>query len=134
MRVNDDYRKCNIEMQMRENSSDDLSVWQYWQRGLANRKEHKDVFVYGDYESLGQINEEVVAYLRTGSKGGKWIVVLNFSGTTVQWDIPPWIKIRCWMAGNYLGGKPNKALRGQAELKPWEGILGRCENQEKQRF
>ena len=129
MRVNDDYRDCNVQAQMDADSAEDLSVWQFWQRGLANRKEHKDVFVYGDYETLAQRSEEVFAYLRTGSKGGKWVVVLNISGKTVQWEIPAAVSIKGWMAGNYVKGKPEKALSGQIELRPWEGILGLCEDQ-----
>lgn len=128
MSVNDDYKECNIEMQMNADSIEDLSVWQYWQRGIANRDQHKDVFVYGGYETLGEPSEEVFAYLRTGSKGGKWIIVLNFSGKTVQWDIPPSVSIRGWMAGNYLKGKPEKALNDRVELQPWEAILGLCED------
>lgn len=31
---------------------DDLSVLQFWQRALANRKEHADVFVYSYLEEL----------------------------------------------------------------------------------
>ena len=126
MRVNDDYRDCNTENQMNALSDDDLSVWQYWQRGLANRKEHKDVFIYGDYETVGLPSEEIFAYLKSGKKGGRWLVVLNMSGKTTQWDIPKEVGIYSWMAGNYMKGKPHKALEGKLELKPWEGILGRC--------
>ena len=128
MRVNDDYKECNVEMQMHADSTDQMSVWQYWQKALAHRKKHKDVFVYGDFETLGQPSEEIFAYLRTGFKGGKWIIILNFSGKTVQWNIPASVTVRGWMAGNYLKGKPEKALNGAVELKPWEGILGLCED------
>lgn len=128
MRVNDDYKDCNTENQMNANNEDDLSVWQYWQRGLANRKEHKDVFIYGDYETVGVVSEEVLAYLRTGKQGGRWLVVLNLSGKGVQWEFPNAVKLKGWMAGNYLKGKPDKALKGKLELRPWEGVLGRCED------
>ena len=126
MRVNDDYRECNTENQMNAASEDDLSVWQFWQRGLANRKEHKDVFIYGDYETLGEPDEHIFAYLRTGKKTGKWIVVLNWSGEDAQWIIPATVNVKGWMAGNYLKGKPDKAMEGKLKLKPWEGVLGQC--------
>lgn len=126
MRVNDDYGKVNAETQLAYKSETDLSVWQYWQRGLANRKEHKDVFIYGDYQTIGEESDEVIAYLRTGSKAEKWVVVLNFSGKNVGWDLPQDVNVKEWMAGNYQKGKPERPLEGKIQLDPWEGILGKC--------
>lgn len=124
MRVNDDYEEVNAESQMNDDAKDDLSVWQYWQRGLASRKEHKDVFIYGDFETVGEESDEVFAYVRTGNEAGTWLVVLNFSGKDVEWDLPR--SMKAWVAGNYMKGKPEKALKGKVQLKPWEGILGNC--------
>ena len=126
MRVNDDYKDINAEEQMSRVDKGDLSVWQYWQRGLANRKEHKDVFVYGDYRTVGEESEEIIAYLRTGREAGRWLVVLNFSGQEVEWDLPEGIHMKGWMAGSYQKGKPQKPLNGKIQLSPWEGILGKC--------
>ena len=126
MRVNDDYESCNTENQMNTQSEEDLTVWQFWQRGLANRKEHKDVFIYGDFETVGPSSEEVFAYLRTGKEGDRWLIVLNWSGKNAQWEIPEEVEVEGWMAGNYLKGKPDKSLNGKLDLRPWEGILGKC--------
>ena len=126
MRVNDDYKDLNAEHQLAANNPDELSTWQFWQRGLANRKEHADVFIYGDYHAVGPESEEVFAYLRTGKESGKWLVVLNFSGKEAKWEIPAEVKVQGWMAGNYLKGKPEKEVSGEVELRPWEGILGKC--------
>jgi len=126
MRVNDDYKDVNAEKQLAVDKSEELSTWQFWQRGLANRKEHADVFVYGDYNAVGPESDEVFAYVRTGKKSGKWLVVLNFSGKNIEWEIPGDVKVQGWMAGNYLKGKPEKSLRGRVDLRPWEGILGKC--------
>jgi oligo-1,6-glucosidase len=128
MRVNDDYKSVNAEKQIADDDSDDLSVWQYWQRGLANRKEHADVFVYGEFEAVTTDSDEIFAYVRTGKKSGKWLVVLNFSGKEVKWDVPKDVKVGGWMAGNYLKGKPEKPLIGSVEVRPWEGMLGMCED------
>ncbi|KAL8693392.1 MAG: hypothetical protein Q9218_001784 [Villophora microphyllina] len=125
MRVNDDYREVNAETQLSDDS-EGLSVWQFWQRGLANRKTHKDVFTYGDFELAGPESEEVLAYVRTGKESGKWLVVLNFSGRDIQWDIPTNLEIEGWMAGNYTKGKPDKPLKASITLHPWEGVLGKC--------
>lgn len=126
MRVNDDYKDVNAEKQQSAHDEQDLSVWQFWQRGLANRKAHSDVFVYGEFHAVGPESDEVFAYLRIGKKSGKWLVVLNFSGKRVDWDIPNDLKVEGWMAGNYLKGKPEKNLEGSVSLSPWEGILGKC--------
>lgn len=129
MRVNDDYKDVNTEAQLSADRSNELSTWQFWQRGLTNRKEHADAFIYGDYRAVEQDSEEIFAYLRTGKKSGKWLVVLNFSGKDFKWEIPGDIEMQGWMAGNYLKGKPEKALNGSVDLRPWEGILGKCTEQ-----
>ena len=127
MRANDDYPECNAEKQMSAKLEDDLSVWQFWQRGLANRKAHADVFVYGDFDKIDDGVGGVYAYLRTGKLSGKWLVVLNFADEEAKWKLPASVKIKGWMAGNYLNGKPEKALEGDVVLRGWEGLLGMCE-------
>ena len=128
MRVNDDYKDVNAKGQQSAESEEQLSTWQFWQRGLINRKAHSDCFVYGDYRAVGPESDEVFAYLRSGKKSGKWLVVLNFSGKKVEWHVPDKLKVEGWMAGNYLKGKPRKNLEGAISLRPWEGILGKCVN------
>ncbi|KAL8961535.1 MAG: hypothetical protein Q9193_001921 [Seirophora villosa] len=125
MRVNDDYREVNAEKQL-SNASEHLSVWQFWQRGLANRKTHKDVFTYGDFETVGLESEEVLAYVRTGKESGRWLIVLNFSGKEVDWPLPDDVEVEGWMAGNYTKGRPDKSLKTSIALHPWEGLLGKC--------
>lgn len=128
MRVNDDYKDVNAEKQQAADNEEELSTWQFWQRGLANRKAHSDCFVYGDFHAVGPESDEVFAYVRLGKKSGKWLVVLNFSRKEVEWDIPNELRVEGWMAGNYLKGKPDKKLEGSVSLRPWEGILGKCVN------
>ncbi|KAI4097369.1 MAG: hypothetical protein LQ344_000468 [Seirophora lacunosa] len=125
MRVNDDYREVNAEKQL-SNESEHLSVWQFWQRGLANRKTRKDVFTYGDFETVGLESEEVLAYVRTGKESGRWLIVLNFSGKEVDWPLPDDVEVEGWMAGNYTKGRPEKSLKTLIALHPWEGLLGKC--------
>ena len=127
MRVNDDYSTRNAEVQTTAAYDDDLSVFQFWQRGLANRKTHADVFVYGDFKEVDDGASGVFAYLKSGSKSGTWLVVLNFTDKAVDWPISKALQIRGWMAGNYSKSKPDKALAGNASLRPWEGLLAQCE-------
>ena len=127
MRVNDDWKEINAERQMsKEKDAEEMSVWHFWQRVLASRKMHKDVFVYGDYKSVGDDRAEVFAYLRTGKDSGRGLVVLNFSGKEVEWDIPAGMEVQVWVAGNYSNGRVEKEGKGRIMLRPWEGILGRC--------
>jgi glycosidase len=101
-----------------------LSVWQFWQRGLANRKAHKDVFVYGTFEALDVSNEDVFAYRRVGEKEA-FVVLLNFTGETVSLDLPEKpAKTSKWVISNYAEGPTDRALQGKIMLKPWEGLLG----------
>ena len=124
MRVNDDYKTINAEAQLAApKEGADASVLRFWQRCLQSRKMHKDIFVYGDYENVGTDRDEVYAYLRTG-ESGRMLVVLNFSASSVDWDVPEVSEVE-WVEGNYadFGGKKGT---GRISLKAWEGLLGRC--------
>lgn len=126
MRVNEDYKDINAKKQQSADDEEELSTWQFWQRGLANRKAHADCFVYGEFRAVGPESDEVFAYLRLGKESGTWLVVLNFSGKEVEWKIPEELAVEGWMAGNFLKGKPDKQLKGSVSLRPWEGVLGKC--------
>ena len=126
MRVNDDYLYVNANRQVKDQLEDDLTIFQFWQRGLANRKAHADVFVYGDFQEVSNGDTGVFAYTREGKSDGKWVVVLNFTNQEVRWDVPKDLSVKGWMAGNYLKGKPEKPVKGAVILRPWEGLLGQC--------
>jgi glycosidase len=126
MRVMDDYKTINVEAQMKADDADDLSVWQFWQRGLHDRKEHAGVFVYGNFQELDPQHSKVYAYLRTSQEGEKWLIVLNFSGEEIEWTMPSEIEINFWPCSNYVKGHVEKPKKSTIPLKPWEGILGKC--------
>lgn len=123
MRVMDDYETINTQTQMNDSSAE-LSTWQFWQRGLKDRKEHADVFVYGDYREVSPEDPNVFAYVRASEAGEKWLVILNFSGKAVDWTVPS--EVEFWAYGNYGMDRPDKAQKGSLSLKPWEGLLGKC--------
>ncbi|KAI8942901.1 hypothetical protein NX059_000940 [Plenodomus lindquistii] len=126
MRVNDDFKAVNVAAQLDNPNPAPgmLSVHAFWRRALANRKEHKDVFVYGDFEMLDMQHDKVVAFRRWGESKA-FITVLNFSGEEVVWKGLGDVKVQKWVAGNYdereLDGRKKS---GEVVLRPWEGILG----------
>lgn len=126
MRINEDYKNCNAEVQMAHDDSETLSVWQFWRRCLATRRERRDVFVYGDFELIDSEHPKVFAYVKTGSEAGRWLVVLNFSGDAVEWVIPATVQVRDWVLGTYVSRKPQQSTAGNVKLGPWEGLLGTC--------
>lgn len=129
MRVMDDHKAVNAAAQRAFRSESELSPWQWWQRALADRKAHRDVFVYGGFEDLSAGLEKVYAYARTSSSTGRadrWVVVLNFSGEEQAWDLPGGTQVDFWAATTYGKGKAeDKSLSGTVTLKPWEGLLGK---------
>ncbi|KEQ91912.1 glycoside hydrolase family 13 protein [Aureobasidium subglaciale EXF-2481] len=126
MRVNDDYKEINAEAQRKQDDPDKLSVLQFWKRGLANRKEHKDVFVYGDFQVLDEEDKRVFAYKRA-SESEAFVLALNFTKDEVKWEVPEAAKVKSWVAGNYTAGKPDKPTSGTITLRPFEGVLGSAE-------
>ncbi len=122
MRIMDDHTSVNVERQM----DDAFSVWRFWQRGLQDRKEHADVFIYGDFQELDSEDPNIYAYLRTSQKEEKWLVVLNFSDADVEWAMPQGIEVDFWPCSNYVNGHVEKPKSSGVPLRPWEGILGKC--------
>lgn len=124
MRVNDDYPTINAEAEMRK-GGEDLSIFEFWARSLKNRKKHKEAFVYGAFDLIGDTSEDcpVFAYKRW-SQSESWAVMLNFSGKDVSWKVPDDVNVKQWAAGNYPGAKPNQPLSEELLLRPWEGLLG----------
>ncbi|KAH9874816.1 hypothetical protein IAQ61_004006, partial [Plenodomus lingam] len=126
MRVNDDYHAVNIAAQLANPTPTPgtLSVHAFWRRALAHRKQHKQVFVYGDFEMLDLQHEKVVAFRRWGGDEG-FVTVLNVSGEEVGWGGLGHVRVRKWVAGNYEERElEQRARSGELVLRPWEGLLG----------
>ncbi|KAF2866340.1 alpha-glucosidase-like protein maltase [Massariosphaeria phaeospora] len=125
MRVNDDYTTINAAAQLAQPDS----VHVFWKHCLALRKEHKDVFVYGDFEMLDMQHEKVVAWKRW-SANEMWVTVLNFSGGEVEWEglREAGVKVREWVVGNYGAEGAKGNVRDESlVLRGWEGLVGVCE-------
>lgn len=124
MRIMDDWKTVNAKAQMEYQSEEQLSTWQFWQRGLKDRKEHADVFVYGGFEEVNKQDENVFGYVRTSKDGEQWLVVLNFSGREQKWKVPT-KELEFWACSNYTKGRPHQPKSGEIVLRPWEGVLGK---------
>lgn len=130
MRVNDDFEAVNIEAQMKSQAGENgISVMRFWQELLKERKSQKDTFVYGNFEVAGATREtmdKIFAYARTNEDGHGALIVLNFSGEEVEWDIPDIYEVDAWVIGNYEREDIPKATQGRIMMRPWEGVFGRC--------
>ncbi|EUC50733.1 glycoside hydrolase family 13 protein [Bipolaris oryzae ATCC 44560] len=121
MRVNDDYPTVNAVAQL----DDPDSVFSYWKRCLAFRKEHKDVFIYGGFEIIDPDDKDVVAFRRF-SKEESWVTATNFTGKDLEWSGLGDLKVKEWVIGNYPLDAHNSNAGPPLNLRPWEGIIGRC--------
>lgn len=74
MRVNDDYKVCNVEQQQ----GDKDSVLAYWKKMLQLRKTYGDLFVYGDFNLVDKDDEKIFGFTKE-YKDQKALVVLNFT-------------------------------------------------------
>lgn len=119
MRVNDDYPRVNVMAQLHNPES----VFNYWKRCLEFRKEHKDVFVYGGFETLDPENKDVVAFRRF-TDHESWLTVTNSTGKYLKWSGIGDLKVTNWVIGNYPLEMRDEHKSGIIKLKPWEGIIG----------
>lgn len=130
MRVNDDYKEVNVAAQLHGPRASE-SVHAFWKRSLQYRKENKDVYVYGDFEIISPDEDpnkaEIVAY-RRWSMDRTVVVVLNFSGKKLQWNLVSGMRVKQWVTGNYdEKDLREKATSGSVQLRPWEGLVGEVE-------
>jgi glycosidase len=119
MRVNDDYSTWNAALQ----TSDESSVFSYWQQVLQLRKTYKDVLIYGDFEMLAREDKEVLVYKRAYKKQ-QALVVLNFTEKNVRWTPPgqvvELVAERLRRLGNY---EELKVEGDKVVLRPFEAAI-----------
>ncbi|KAL3464539.1 alpha-glucosidase [Aspergillus heterothallicus] len=125
MRVNDDLQTVNMKTQM-ERDSQELSVWQYWQLAIRERKTYTDVFVYGDYKDVDIEKEKVYAYLRTGAQTKeKWLVVMNWTGEDVVWTLSNSVEVDS-ITSSTLQRDISVEEGATIKLQAWEGVKILC--------
>ncbi|CAI4214160.1 unnamed protein product [Parascedosporium putredinis] len=127
MRVNDDYPEFNAEVQRRPEPATDacnnVSPYRFWQRALQIRKEHVELFFYGEFDVIKNTHPNVFAFKRKGGDEVS-VTILNFSGGEAEFKFPDGFVIHTWLLGSYDAESTKKAKKGTIILKPWEGLLG----------
>ncbi|RMZ82796.1 hypothetical protein DV738_g1607, partial [Chaetothyriales sp. CBS 135597] len=85
MDIHPDYATWNAANLVK----DETSIYHYWKKLLAFRKQEKDLIVYGQFTMLNTDNQfpDVVAYVRT-SKEKKAIVIASFGSQDVDFTVP----------------------------------------------
>lgn len=123
MRANNDWKTVNAKAQISTKSS----VFSFWQRALALRREYGEVFIYGNFECLDNEHPSVFAYLRRFSLGKQWIVILNFCSEVVEYKLPSSVIVEERTISNYMEGTILAEISNRSlHLRPWEGLIGQC--------
>jgi glycosidase len=124
--VQSNYTTLNAAAQAR----DPGSVYWYWSRMLALRKEYLDTLVYGSFALVDPDNREVFAFVRSPSAGSpcrlRALIVLNFRPDEVSWTVPP--KAISSPGRVVLSNYPERAGTaleplGSVVLRPMEAIV-----------
>ena len=122
MRANDDYAQgWNVAAE----AQDPDSVWRFWRRALALRRQH-DVLVYGDFRLLLPEHAQVFAFTRS-LHGATALVVLNFSDREAGVRVdPPYVdvlKLRPALT-NYTDEEATRPLaNNEIKLRGYEGRI-----------
>lgn len=113
--VNPNYTEINAKEQMERESS----VFHYYQKLIALRKEY-EVIVYGSYQLLLPEDKEVYAYLRT-LDNQTLLVVCNFTDHNVTYTCPEEVagKNGEVLISNY----GVETLENETELRPYESVV-----------
>lgn len=112
MRVNDNYKSINAAEQLQ----DPNSVYHFWQNVISLRKEHLDIFTYGDFDLYDADSEAIFSFIKTASSGQKAFITLNFSTESQPLSLPKELDL----------GKATKVLSPRP-IKDNAGPLEACE-------
>ena len=128
MRVNDDYPTVNAKAQLATPpataASSGVSVYRFWQRALQIRKEHVELFFYGDFTVVEDTHENVFAFTRQSGVEVS-VTILNFSGEEADFAFDGSYDVHEWLMGSYDAESTSKPKDNTViTLKPWEGLMG----------
>lgn len=113
MPVNPNYREINARAAI----ADPESVFHYYQKLIALRKQHP-VIVYGNYQLLLEDSEELFVYIRK-YEGEKLLVVCSFTDKKVEFEIPKEFQGAQCLIANYENSYDSEKMM----LKPYEAFV-----------
>ncbi|KAL7940446.1 glycoside hydrolase family 13 protein [Trichoderma barbatum] len=120
MRVNDDYAQCNAEQQL----ADPTSIFNHWRHLLKLRRQHLDVFIYGQFEMVDREHPAVFCYKRVGRTASA-TVVANFTEDEQAWSLPREtensLRNGTTLIANYE--TPRDIRRHTLSLRPFEAFV-----------
>ena len=119
MKVNDDFREWNVELQ----TNDAKSPFFFWKALLSIRKEYRNIIIYGSFVMLEPKHPSIFCYKRV-SPEGEVIVVLNFTENDQLWETPQQLS-RCWLSSRTILSNYDDPLSedsGSITLRPFEAI------------
>ena len=128
MRVNDDYPTVNAMAQLNQPvataKSSDVSAYRFWQRALLIRKEHVELFFYGDFTVVEDTHENVFAFTRQSGVEIS-VTILNFSGEEAEFAFDGSYDVHEWLMGSYDEASTSMPNDNTViKLRPWEGLMG----------
>ena len=107
--VNENHALINAEAAL----ADPDSVFRYYQKLIELRKTY-EVFRHGRFELLDPKDEKIFAYTRD-TQTEHLLVVCNFTGETLDFEVPERFRGARLLIGNYSTGEPG--------LRPYEAAM-----------
>ena len=107
--VNENHALINAEAAL----ADPDSVFRYYQKLIELRKTY-EVFRHGRFELLDPEDEKIFAYTRD-TQTEHLLVVCNFTGETLDFEVPERFRGARLLIGNYSTGEPG--------LRPYEAAM-----------
>jgi len=119
MRTHDLYPEINVAKQQAETDS----VLNFWKRMIKLRKEHGDLFIYGNFEVFEPENEQTFVFAKKNG-AEQAVVALNFTSEE-QSVILPFDNLELQVSNYGSAGQLNgmDSHITEKKLRPWEGRL-----------
>nr|WP_205680189.1 alpha-glucosidase [Brenneria salicis]NMN92729.1 oligo-1,6-glucosidase [Brenneria salicis ATCC 15712 = DSM 30166]RBP63706.1 oligo-1,6-glucosidase [Brenneria salicis ATCC 15712 = DSM 30166] len=112
--VNPNYTTINA----RQAVDDPASIYHYY-RSLIALRAKTPALIYGDYRDLDPKHPSIYAYTRT-LNNARYLIVLNFSGDTVDYSLPDGLSANQLQLSNRAGDYEKGTT---LHMKPWEARI-----------
>lgn len=122
MEVHPDYAEWNVEAAV----ANPDSAFHYWRKALGLRKQEVDTLIYGSFELLDILGEEVAAYVRTSDDGRRALVIGSWVEKEVKWTVPEKVLglLKDSVLPEFQNYKDGPNIEGNVlTLRPYETIV-----------